>query len=235
MNKGRHEYKYLCSAAQEALFRVRLRCLMQRDVHADKDGAYRVRSLYFDDADHTCFYENENGTDPREKFRLRIYNADSSRISLECKRKESGKTFKESCTVSETQCRSLMEGKQAREESEAPLPYLLKRVNAEISERRLQPSVIVEYDRVPYVYALGNVRVTFDKNIMSSPAVSRFLEKELPRRGVMACGQEILEVKWDEFLPDYIYRALSVGILQRTTFSKFYLCELYGLKGENYL
>jgi len=33
----------------------------------------------------------------------------------------------------------------------------------------------------------------------------------------------VLEVKYDEFLPDYIAGTLELGNLQRTAFSKYYL------------
>ena len=69
---------------------------MQIDPHTNKERKYNIRSLYFDDYYNSCFYENENGTDPREKLRIRIYNCSSERITLECKRKEHGKTLKSS-------------------------------------------------------------------------------------------------------------------------------------------
>lgn len=70
----RHEFKYLCSSAELAVLRVRLFGLMRPDPHVGTDGMYRIRSLYFDDCQDTCLRENEAGTDPREKFRIRIYN-----------------------------------------------------------------------------------------------------------------------------------------------------------------
>jgi hypothetical protein len=39
----------------------------------------------------------------------------------------------------------------------------------------------------------------------------------------------LMEVKFDEFLPDYIYRALMLDNLQQTAFSKYYLCRKYSL------
>lgn len=38
-------------------------------------------------------------------------------------------------------------------------------------------------------------------------------------------GQGLLEVKYDELLPDYIYEALQLGNMRQTTFSKYYLCR----------
>ena len=35
------------------------------------------------------------------------------------------------------------------------------------------------------------------------------------------------QVKYDEFFPDHIYRALQLGELEQTAFSKYYLCRKY--------
>lgn len=94
MTEYRHEYKYRIDARQRAVLRLRAQGILERDVHAGTDGVYLIRSLYFDSPEDDCFYENENGDDPREKYRIRFYNCDTSRISLECKAKSRGMTKK---------------------------------------------------------------------------------------------------------------------------------------------
>lgn len=93
----------------------------------------------------------------------------------------------------------------------------------------LHPVVIVEYERIPYVYKNGNVRVTFDTQIASSSNVADFFAEHLPKRPIMPVGQHLLEVKFDEYLPDFIYRSLNLGVLQQTAYSKYYLCRKYAL------
>lgn len=39
----------------------------------------------------------------------------------------------------------------------------------------------------------------------------------------MKTGYHILEVKWDDFLPDTIYNFIENGHLQQSTFSKYYV------------
>ena len=92
--KYRHELKYQISDAQVAMLKNRITHLIPADSHAGSDGSYTIRSLYFDDYENRCFRENEDGTDPREKFRIRIYNHSDARIMLECKRKDHGMTLK---------------------------------------------------------------------------------------------------------------------------------------------
>jgi len=223
--KYRHELKYVVSAAQIPLLKTRIAGLMPRDPHAGKDGIYTIRSLYFDDYHNRCYYENENGTDPREKFRIRIYNHSDARIMLECKRKERGKTLKTACPLTRQQTERLMRGETLPVSEETP--PLLRKFLVEMKTRALRPVVIVEYERIPYIYANGNVRVTFDTQISTSSNVQDFFAETLPRRPVMPAGQQLMEVKFDEYLPDFIYRNLNLRHLRQTAFSKYYLCRKF--------
>ncbi len=223
--KYRHELKYICTAAELAMIEGRIHHLIPLDSHAGENGMYQIRSLYFDDYYDRCYYENENGTDPREKFRIRIYNGKTDKISLELKKKERGKTLKLSCPLTEEQCRMLMRGEVLPDSDE--YPPVLQKLLLQMKTAMLRPKIIVEYDRVPYVYKLGNVRITLDKNISSSLAIDRFLDPTIHKRPIMPAGQHVLEVKFDEFLPDYIYQALQLRNLRQTAFSKFYLCRKF--------
>ena len=223
--KFRHELKYLITSAQIPLIQNRINHLLQPDSHAGQDGSYTVRSLYFDDYDDHCYYENENGTDPREKFRIRIYNGNTDRILLECKRKERGKTLKNSSELSLQQTRQLMQGKVLPDIGNHPQP--LQKLSEQMLTRHMRPVVIVEYERIPYVYTSGNVRVTLDTNIVASSEVQKFLEPLLPKRPVLPAGQHLMEVKYDRFLPDFVYRSLQLQNLQQTTFSKYYICRRF--------
>lgn len=225
--KFRHELKYIISSAQMELIKSRVKNLLLPDIHTGKDGVYNIRSLYFDDYYNRCMKENENGTDPREKFRIRIYNRSSDKITLECKRKERGKTHKTSCPLTVEQTRMLMSGKTLPNIAEQP--PLLQKFTCEMLLRKLKPVVIVEYDRIPFVYKNGNVRITLDTNLSSSSAVESFLDENIPKRPVMPLGHSLLEVKYDEYLPDFIYRNLQIGNLSQTAFSKYYICRKYML------
>lgn len=226
--KYRHELKYPVTAAQIAVLRSRIEGLIPRDPHAGKNGIYTISSLYFDDYYNRCYYENENGTDPREKFRIRIYNHSTDKITLELKRKEHGKTLKQSAPLSPEQVQLLVSGQALPVDDEQP--PLLRKLTSEMSQSLLHPVVIVEYERMPFVYKNGNVRITFDTNISSSSLTSVFLQGTYPKRSIMPSGLHLLEVKYDEYLPDFIYNALQLENLQQTAFSKYYLCRKYGMK-----
>ena len=91
--------------------------------------------------------------------------------------------------------------------------------------RKMQPKVIVSYERYPYVDKNGNVRVTYDKNIASGTDWDDFFALNPSRIPVLSEGQHLLEVKYDEFLPHYIREIMENGSLRQTTFSKYYICR----------
>lgn len=225
----RHEYKYLIDAMQQSLLKLHAAGILQPDTHADENGEYLIRSLYFDNLDDKCFYENENGDDPREKYRIRFYNCDSSRISLECKAKRRNMTRKTSCPITADQCQSFMKGIIPEPDKEVSPKQAAMFCQMRI--HNLRPVVIVQYVRTPYINRAGNVRVTFDYNIASSNDIEGFLNQDISLRQVLPTGQSILEVKWDEFLPSYIREQLELESLQWTSFSKYYLCRKYNCYG----
>lgn len=225
--KYRHEFKYFISYAQLIQLQQRLKTVAYPDSHADVDGKYHIRSVYFDDLYNSCYLENIAGTDPREKFRIRIYNCSSSRITLECKRKERGKTLKTSCPLTMEEFARLMQGHPL--ENIESQPPVLRKLTLLMLQRGMHPATIVDYERIPYVYPLGNVRITLDTNISSSDCFSDFFSPELQVRSVLPAGQHLLEVKFDEYLPDTLYHALQMDYLQPTAFSKYAMCRRYTL------
>ena len=145
--KYRHEYKYICDAMQNAVLKTRAQAIMRRDEHACSEGSYRIRSLYFDDYNDRCYYENESGIGERDKYRIRIYNSDSSRITLEKKSKNRGMTLKTACSITEEECRLFMTGKFPRITED--MPKVQKQLFLEMMGRNMRPVVIVEYLRYP--------------------------------------------------------------------------------------
>lgn len=224
----RHEFKYRCDVRDIEVLKNRLKGLLKLDSHA-QNGIYEIRSIYFDNCYGRCFFENENGVDCREKFRIRAYNRDPRRISLECKRKERGKTLKISTLISQEQFYDIMDNKNLSINS-AQDPLLNKFIYL-IKTQRYRPSVIVGYDRIPYVYTCGNVRVTVDMNIYASHEYHNFFEADCQRQNILPSGQHIIEVKYDELLPDFIKTNLEMIDLKRTTFSKYYLCKKFSSGG----
>lgn len=91
----------------------------------------------------------------------------------------------------------------------------------------LRPKTIVDYMREPFTYGPGNVRVTLDYDIRTGLSCVDFLNPDCP---TIPAGDDkiILEVKWDEFLPDIIRDAVQLDNRRVGAFSKYAACRIYG-------
>lgn len=227
--KYRHEYKFLIDEKDKTELYYRLKNLIPFDANAGEKGFYYIRSVYFDDYRDNCFRENEDGINERAKYRIRIYNASDQKIQLERKSKKNGMTCKESAKLTRSQCECLLEGRAlslGTPEAEQ-YPEVLRQFLVLMMTKGMRAKTIIEYERIPFVYPAGNVRITFDRNISSSTQTERFFEKDMLRYPVLAKGQQLLEVKFDEYLPAFIRDHLEIGRLQQTSFSKYYLGRKY--------
>ncbi len=224
----RHELKFICPEQTLFFIENRVKHICKIDPHVTEGKSYIIRSLYFDTFENRYFFENEAGLDDRKKYRIRIYNGSADVIKLECKYSLHGMKAKESCSLTREQCEGLIKGTPIKVQENQEL---LQRFLTEKKLKILQPKVIVEYMRTPYIHPAGNVRITFDRNIQSSYEVTAFLEKNLIRRNIMRENEHVLEVKYDEVLPTAILQTATAGIsLQKSSFSKYALCRKYSAR-----
>ena len=223
MGDFRHEYKYMIHAPCESVLAMRCAALLEEDRFYKMNRQYTVRSLYFDDYQNSCLHDNENGVTPRSKFRIRYYNHDSSKIRLEKKSKAGLVTCKESCSLTQAEYEALLRCEYPDITPE--MPSQKKKLLLEMRLKALIPKVIVSYERLPYVYPVGNVRITFDRGITSSSAVEDFLSGTYRARPILPTGTTILEVKWDGILPAFIRDMLQIDTLQWCAFSKYSMCR----------
>lgn len=208
----RVERKYLCSDYDILLLQQRLQLFLSADMH-QRGKSYQVRSVYLDTPEDEGYYENENGVDERKKYRIRIYGGNSEVIKFEIKRKIRGKTGKEVWMLSKTECEEILAGKICKNEQIAFFQQ----------EKRLRPVTVIDYERSAYVYNLGNVRITFDRNITASSEYRRFFDADMLKIPILPEHIHLMEVKYDEFLPDYIADILELGKLRQVTFSKYFI------------
>lgn len=221
--KFRHEWKHEIGYSDLLALRSRLSAVAQRDTHA-KDGAYQIRSLYFDNASDKALREKLDGVNIREKFRIRYYNADTSVIHLEKKSKINGLCAKESANITKEQAQAIVCGdyRWMLESKDA----LIQEFYSKIRSQGLRPKTIVDYTREPFVYGPGNVRVTMDYNIRTGLLCTDFLNRDCV---MLPTGNDIiLEVKWDEYLPDIIRDVVQLTNCRVGAFSKYAVCRMYG-------
>lgn len=224
-SKYRNERKFYVSCNQMQLITQRINQFMKVDSFSQDNGMYNVSSLYFDDYNSSCYNDKLSGVEHRRKYRIRIYNHSRDIIKAEIKLKDGSMVKKESCNITFEQAMSLINGKPAEDVRDDQ--HVLSVFNAGILLNGLRPSVIVRYDRIPYIYPMGNVRITFDTNLSSSVYTNGFFSTDTPFYPVMECGQSILEVKYTDFLPDIVKKLLNTGSLQETSFSKYVICKQF--------
>ena len=224
--KYRHEYKIHINLGDYYIIRSRTKQIMKLDKHVGRNGQYTIRSVYFDDLNDTALFEKIAGVNHREKFRIRFYNGDTSYIRLEKKIKDNGLTAKMKTQITKDECLKIMNGDidwlNQRDDN------LLNELYIKMKNRIYRPKTIVDYVREAYVYPIGNVRVTFDKSIRSGLFSTNIFDKDLPTVEVLNPNKLILEVKFDEFIPDIIADIIQTGGRSVRSVSKYALCRTFG-------
>ena len=220
----RHEWKHELNRSDMLAIRQRLRAVAKPDPHAE-DGKYFIRSLYFDDPTDKALREKIDGVNCREKFRIRYYNGDTSFINLEKKSKRNGLGAKDIAPLSAAEAQAIVDGDlDWMLTADRPL---VRELYSKMRAGTLRPKTIVDYTREPFVYAPGNVRVTLDYDIRTGLGCTDFLN---PDCITVPAGDApiLLEVKWDEFLPDIIRHAVQLPGRRVSAFSKYAQCRIYG-------
>ena len=221
--KFRHESKFEINHSDLIVLRHRLWAVMQRDSHA-VDGTYHIRSLYFDNPADRALREKIDGVNYREKFRIRLYDLDTTVIHLEKKSKINGLCSKQSAELTAAEAQSIVDGDLGwMAASDLPL---VRELYANMKNQGLRPRTIVDYTREPFVYAPGNVRVTLDYEIRTGLGCTDFLNPNCVT--VPANRDVILEVKWDNYLPDVIRDLIQLSGRRAGAFSKYAACRIYG-------
>ncbi len=222
--KFRHEWKHEISLSDMMTLRARLRAVAKPEKHGD-NGTYTIRSLYFDDLFDTVLREKITGVNFREKFRIRYYENDISFIRLEKKSKINGLCNKVQTQLSIEQTEKILSGDTEWMRSDPR--ELVRELYLRMKDKGLRPKTIVDYTRDAFVFPAGNVRVTLDYNIRTGMQNVDFLN---PDSVTVPAGDApiILEVKWDEYLPDVIRDAVQLEGRHSAAFSKYAACRIYG-------
>lgn len=221
--KFRHEWKHEINTADYLALRSRLYAIAKPEPHG-VNGVYKIRSLYFDDLYDTALKEKINGINFREKFRIRYYNHDTSFIRLEKKSKINGLCNKQQAMLTVPEVQAILDGDYSFMATDPR--ELVKEFYTKIRTKGLRPKTLVDYDRDAFIFPAGNVRVTLDYHIRTGMLSTDFLNPN--SLTVPASDAIILEVKWDEFLPDVIRDAVALEGRRSGAFSKYEVCRIYG-------
>ena len=219
----RHEWKHEINYADLLVIRQRMTAIARLDPHA-VGGRYLIRSLYFDDLNDKALRQKIDGVNRREKFRIRYYNLDPSVIHLEKKSRMNGLGTKYSATLSKEEAQKIVDHEiNWMIDDTRPL---VQELYCQMRGNGLKPRTIVDYTREPFIYGPGNVRVTLDYDIRTGLNSTDFLD---PACVTVPAGDApiLMEVKWDDYLPDIIRDAVQLKDRRVGAFSKYAQCRVY--------
>lgn len=222
--KYRHEHKFALSVSDYFIVRSRLLAALRHDPHAGTTGEYGIRSVYFDNLEDKALREKLDGVNNREKFRIRYYNGELSYLTLEKKSKRDGLCSKKGDSITAQEADRLFHGDTGwMKASGRPVAAELY---SKMKTQQLRPKTVVDYLREPFVFPPGNVRITLDRELHTAPFRSDLLEKPL---AMLPAGNGVLlEVKYDEFLPEMIRDLVQLGNRQAGAFSKYAASRAFG-------
>ncbi|KGR86150.1 polyphosphate polymerase domain-containing protein [Lysinibacillus odysseyi] len=223
---GRKEMKFGITYMDYMLLRNKLCHIMTLDPYSGPDGRYLIRSCYFDNFDNKVMNEKKEGFLNRDKYRVRLYGKSSAVIHLERKSKRNNLTFKTKCKLMVREFERMQKGDiDWMEDDERGLVHDLFH---EMKYKGLKPMTVVDYEREAYIYLYGNVRITFDSKVKSSLRNTDLFNTSLPMVDVLEPNEVILEVKYDEYLPDTIKMMLQGINVRQEAYSKYQLSRMYG-------
>ena len=161
------------------------------------------------------------GISEREKFRIRMYDLNADVVKLERKEKKQNLIYKETMTISREVAEEMAAGR-----FEGLLSYehpLAAQVYGKAKAELLHPVVIVDYQRRAYTYPMADVRITFD-SCLQARAVDDSIWEAGALYDVLG-GDTILEVKFNQYLPEHIRQLVCSVPGQRLALSKYTMCR----------
>lgn len=223
--KGRRELKHEISKMDCYLLRNKLKHYMELDPHANSKGTYLIRSVYFDNFDNKVLTQKKEGFYERDKFRVRLYDLNTSYMNLEKKSKRNNLTYKQNCRITAAEYEQMRSGHIDWMEFDSR--PLIQELYYQMSLYQINPITVVDYEREVFIYKYGNVRVTFDSSIKTSFRNNDVLN---PNLAMVETNSDIviLEVKFDEYIPTIIKQLLQVGDRRLGTYSKYQISRMYG-------
>lgn len=222
---ARHELKYFINPAELEALRSRLRPALRMDSHCVNGRPYVIRSLYFDTLDDTAFVDKQAGVEHRDKYRIRVYGNSEKAIFLERKRKIADLIQKSSVQITRRLCDQLVSGDPTGlQRSGSPL---LQDMYVQMRTRLLRPKVIVDYEREAFLHPAEDTRITFDMKLRSGLYCMNLFDPDVPTVCPHDRNVEILEVKFNNYLPSYVAHLLSGIEAERSAISKYVICRRY--------
>ena len=214
----RIELKFLLSIEDYRILSRQLNLIMETDANATHNNGYHLSSLYFDDMYDSATYDKADGIEYHKKYRIRTYENGHKR--LEYKVKNGTATTKEYYHLTDESEKALIEQNYSVLQKDIE-NELIKNIFVKMKVNDLKPRLYVDYFREVYTFNNDDVRITFDKDIMTYNWYNRNNKYK-----VLEPRQVIMEVKYRTHIPDFIRKVLFKKNYQIIPYSKYLMCWL---------
>jgi SPX domain protein involved in polyphosphate accumulation len=189
---------------------------LRADENAVTGAHYPIVSVYYDNAERDCYWENLNGAQSRRKLRVRLYGSQCGSTPPTCfaevKHKVDGRNVKRRARLSIEEALAVAAGQEVTAALSPGEHRTVEEIHALVRQRRLEPCVCLRYDRHAYaaVDQGADLRVTFDTGIAyrfdrltpvpDDRDFSQYLHAE---------GASVMEVKVTGAVPYWLTRLLG--------------------------
>ena len=210
----RYEMKYVLDKEQLDY----LKNALVGHMEIDQYGKTSIASIYYDTPNYHLIRTSIEKPTYKEKIRLRAYGVveRGEPVYLEIKRKCEGVVYKRRIETSETDVSSFLnhdddllgEGQIAKE-----MVYFRDYY------QKLEPKIMIAYDRTSYKEVNGNLRLTIDEN----PRYRTYdlnLHTSMDGQPLLPLGSSILEIKVQQEMPLWLADILDKGKIYQSSFSK---------------
>lgn len=214
MANFRKELKYNINNYEFSLINETLKKLLKKDKYCLGDY-YTITSIYFDNYKGQAYNQVKCGLSERWKYRIRFYNYDEGFIKLEKKYKVNNLTNKQDTVINKEMFDNILSGNVRVSKYNNKL---LNEFIIAMKTQLLKPVICIEYNRIPYIYRVDNVRITLDYNIRYTNKMNDLFNKN---KRMYHLKDKVLEIKYNELIPDFIFKKLNINYLNNTSFSKF--------------
>lgn len=210
----RYEMKYILSEEQLKFLRQSLRAHMI----VDQYGKTSIASIYYDTPDYRLIRTSIEKPKYKEKIRLRSYGLakNNGQVYLELKRKVEGVVYKRRVETTEKEAVSFFKDKDTtigENQISKELSYFKNYYG------KLEPKIMIAYDRTSYAEINGDIRLTIDEN----PRYRTYdlnLHSSMDGNPLLPPGGAILEIKVQQEMPLWLVDILSRGKIYKGSFSK---------------
>lgn len=202
----RIESKHLISMSSKLYLVKNLKKILTEDIYGE-NGYYNVRSLYFDNEKNQDYLDKLNNEPVRKGIRLRIYTPMDKKAKLEIKRKNGEHQQKSSLQIKKNDAIEIInKNYEVLNKYSDPVADELYEV---MTKEKYKPVTVVNYHRKAFDSRTLGVRITIDSNIAYNNYEFNIFDKNLPLYNLSSVGENVLEVKLENGMPETLDVLLS--------------------------